>query len=271
MDEVVLRQLHSMEEFRALLELQVLIWGMSYGDATSPHLMAAVRHNGGVIIGAEIGGQLVGFCFGFPVPRGDQWLLWSHMTGVISDYQGQGIGHKIKLAQRQWCLDRGYTMMGWTFDPMQRGNANFNFHRLGTVSNIYIVNHYGEMTDEINAGLASDRLEVTWHLNDERVRTLAEKPLVETNDNRFEKTAFLLRRNDLGDLIRAEETPFERDTCYVEIPYRVSDLKRDNIDEAQHWQLAVRWALQQAFERNYTIIDFVTQGTCGWYVLQKNT
>jgi predicted GNAT superfamily acetyltransferase len=259
-----------MPEFRALLDLQREIWGMSYGEATSPYILAVGRHNGGVVIGAEASGRLVGFCFGFPAPRGDQWVHWSHMTGVIPDYRGRGIGFKLKQAQREWCLDHGYTVMGWTFDPMQRGNANFNFHRLGTVASIYVVNHYGEMTDEINAGLASDRLEVAWNLDDERVLALAANPPLDTGEDRFEARAFLLRRNDPGELIRGEETAFSRGTCYVEIPYSVNDLKRENIDEAQRWQLEVRWVLQQALERHYTVVDFINQGKRGWYVLRKD-
>lgn len=270
MKEVVLREIHNMTEFRSLLELQQQIWGMSYGEATSPYILAVVCHNGGVVIGAEVSGELVGFCFGFPVQREEQWLHWSHMTGVIPELRGQGVGFKLKQVQRQWALEHGHTVMGWTFDPMQRGNANFNFCKLGTVSNIYIVNHYGEMTDEINAGLASDRLEVAWHLDDERVLALAENPPSQSRSEHVEETAFLLHRNALGKLIRGEETAFNQKTCYVEIPYHVNNLKRDDIDEAKHWQLEVRWALQLAFDLEYIVVDFIIRDERAWYVLRKD-
>ena len=270
-DEVVLRNLRSMSEFRHLLEIQSQSWGMSYGEATSPYIMAVACHNGGVVIGAEIGEELVGFCFGFPVKRENQWFHWSHMTGVIPAFRGQGIGFKLKQAQRQWAIENGYTVMTWTFDPMQRGNANFNFHQLGTICNQYIVNHYGEMTDRINAGLASDRLEVIWHLSDERVLTLADNPpkSLNANDHDFKESTFLLHQNNLGEIIRTE-TVLDQETFYIEIPYSVNDLKHDNFVQAQHWQLEVRWALQQAFKQNFIVVDFVTSGKRGWYVLQKH-
>ena len=270
MDEIVIREINDMEGFRALLELQRVIWGMSYGESTSPYILAVGRHNGGVVLGAEVNGELIGFCFGFPAPRGDQWLHWSHMTGVIPDYRGQGVGFKLKQAQRIWALKHGYTVMGWTFDPMQRGNANFNFRQLGTVSKTFIVNHYGEMTDQINAGLASDRLEVAWHLNDKRVLDLMNNPPTKTSEDHFEDIAFILRQNDDGELICAGDTVFNKDICYVEIPYRVNGLKRDNFELARDWQLELRWAMQQAFEQNYSVVDFVNQGGRGWYVLQKD-
>ena len=64
--------------------------------------------------------------------------------------------------------------MAWTFDPLQAGNANFNFNRLGTTARIYSVNHYGDMQDGINAGMASDRLEAQWQLDSPHVIALAE-------------------------------------------------------------------------------------------------
>ena len=106
MDNVILREIHSMREYHDLLEVQRAIWGMSYGEATSPYIFTVSRHNGGVTIGAEIDGELVGFCFGFPAPRGDQWVHWSHMTGVLPEYHGQGIGFRLKQAQRNWALER---------------------------------------------------------------------------------------------------------------------------------------------------------------------
>jgi predicted GNAT superfamily acetyltransferase len=267
MDNLILRDIQTMPEFNALLELQQAIWGMSPGEAASPHTMKAIVHNGGVVIGAELDGRLVGFCFGFVAWRGENKILWSHMTGVLPSFRGQGIGFRLKHAQRRWALDHGYTVMSWTFDPMQRGNANFNFHRLGVVADIYHVNHYGEMADEINAGLASDRLEVRWLLDEERAIASAENRPLETLKTSFEGAAFVLRIDDENTLIRSPETAFEYSTCFIEIPYRINALKRSNLEKAHHWQLALRWAMQEAFRRGYVIVDFISQNERGWYVL----
>lgn len=268
MSNLILREIRTMPEFRALLELQQAIWGMPPGEATSPYVMNAVIHNGGVVIGAEVDGQLVGFCFAFVGWRDEGRLLWSHMTGVLPEFRDQGVGLRLKHAQRQWALEHGFTVMGWTFDPMQRGNANFNFHLLGAIANTYHVDLYGEMTDEINAGLASDRLEVRWLLNDERVVASAENRPLEKPDVPFEEAAFALRAGENDTLITSPETAFERPICFIEIPYHLNALKRSNITLAQHWQLALRQAMQAAFQQGYIAVDFVTQGERAWYVLK---
>ncbi len=268
MNNVILREIRSMPEFRALLELQQAIWGMSPGEATSPYVMNAAVHNGGVVIGAELEGRLIGFCFAFVGWREEGRLLWSHMAGVLPEFRNQGIGFQLKQAQRRWALDHGYAVIGWTFDPLQRGNANFNFHHLGGIANIYLVDHYGEMTDAINAGLASDRLEVRWLLNAERVIAAAENRPLESLAPPFEEPAFLLCAGDRDTLIYSPETAFDRPACFIEIPYRINDLKRTNLEKAQRWQLALRQAMQEAFRRGYVVVDFITQDERGWYVLR---
>jgi predicted GNAT superfamily acetyltransferase len=57
----------------------------------------------------------------------------------------------------------------WTFDPLVARNAWFNLAKLGATPSAYLEDFYGPMTDAINAGMASDRLLVTWNLNDPAV------------------------------------------------------------------------------------------------------
>ena len=54
--------------------------------------------------------------------------------------------------------------MTWTFDPLVRRNAYFNTVKLAARPVNYLVDFYGEMTDEINTGQGSDRLLVQWPL-----------------------------------------------------------------------------------------------------------
>jgi predicted GNAT superfamily acetyltransferase len=147
---------------------------MSAAECVSPHTMRAVTVNGGVVIGAYDEARAVGLCFGFPSRRGDQVMLWSYMTGVHPDYQDQGIGYRLKSEQRRWAAANGYGLIGWTYDPMQRRNANFNFNRLGIEVRRYYVDFYGEMSDRLNAGLASDRFEAEWAIGSDPTPLAAE-------------------------------------------------------------------------------------------------
>ena len=127
---VAYRVVEDPEELKAIVELQTVVWSMSASDAVPHNMLMAVIHGGGNVIRADLDGELVGFSLGLAALHGDERLLWSHMAGVVPAHQGKGIGTGIKFAQRRWALDHGYNVIAWTFDPLQRGNANFNLHVL---------------------------------------------------------------------------------------------------------------------------------------------
>jgi predicted GNAT superfamily acetyltransferase len=87
--------------------------GLDQRFAVPSNLMRAVSHDdsGGVVIGAFDGKAMIGMSFSLPVRRHGQWVLWSHMTGVVPDYQNRGIGFGLKQAQRSWALEYGYEMI----------------------------------------------------------------------------------------------------------------------------------------------------------------
>src|SRR5437868_1566843 len=164
----------------------MLVWGLPPRDAVPSNLLHAMVNSGSLVVGASEDNKLIGMALMFPTDRSKHKRLWSHMAAVDPAYQSQGIGFGLKQFQRKWALEKGYQEIGWTFDPLQRGNANFNLHVLGTVTNTYHVNFYGEMTDGINAGLPSDRVEAVWHLRNQRVKQLGEhkqpSPLLSLSD-----------------------------------------------------------------------------------------
>lgn len=267
--DIEYRVLETIAELEQAVDVEVVVWGLDQRFAAPSNLMRAVSHDdgGGVVIGAFDGSAMIGMSFGLPVRRRGQWVLWSHMTGVAPDYQNRGIGFGLKQAQRAWALDFGYEIIGWTFDPLQRGNANFNLHYLGTVARDFHTNLYGEMTDEINRGLDSDRMEATWILRDERVARLAAGEPVAPVTDHFPDAAFLVRSED-GRPVMNPMPPLNARWYFVEIPYNIGQVKKSGIDLARQWQLALRQALPQAFARGRSAVDFVVFGERCWYVLQ---
>ena len=264
-ENVTMRVLHTMEEFAVVVELQQKIWGMAKQDTVSPYIMNAMCHNGGSVIAAEIDGQMVGFCLGFAGKRDAKVLLWSHMAGVLPEYQGQNIGFLVKQQQRVWAMENGYDTISWTFDPLQRGNANFNLRHLGAIANTYHVNLYGAMTDEINIGLDSDRLEATWHLHDARVVVLAKSSSPQAEVEAFPDEMFLVRA---GEQLMTT-TPLILDTYCIEIPYQIGELKQSDKPKAIQWQLAVRQAMLSVFEQGYAAQDFIVHDGRCWYIARK--
>lgn len=168
MTEVTFRDLRDMAEFRIAEDLQRQVWGE--GDQPDPaDLMFVVQAEGGLVGGAWSDGRLLGYVFGFPTR--DPKVQHSHRLAVLPLARGLGLGIKLKIYQRDWCLERGIARVRWTFDPLRAVNASLNIHSLGAESDTYLPDYYGEMAG-INAGLGSDRLLVDWDLASEKVAAL---------------------------------------------------------------------------------------------------
>ena len=267
-DKITIRELKTMPELNATVELQLAVWGMRDFEAASPHTLRAIVHSGGAVFGAQAGERLVGFCFGFAAPRAGELWLWSHMAGVRPEFQGRGIGYRLKRAQRAWALQQGYRWMAWTFDPLQAGNANFNFNRLGVTAPRYSANHYGEMQDGLNAGLASDRLEAQWELDAPKVIALMAGEVGGNERDPRDITALVYV--DDGGSIRRRQMEAASEAVYgIEIPADIAELKRRDIERAKHWQLQLRAAMVELLATGYVVSGFARARDRGWYILQQ--
>ncbi len=149
----------SLELQQQVLEVVDRIWRPPPGEPViTLGVLRAMVHAGNYCSAALLDGRLVGVCLGFlgdhppPVPA------LAHRRGHPSRAAGRHIGYALKLHQRAWALDRGLDTVTWTFDPLVRRNAYFNTVKLAARPVEYLVDFYGEMTDEINVGQGSDRL-----------------------------------------------------------------------------------------------------------------
>ena len=86
------------------------------------------------------------------------------MMGVMHEHRRSGLGRALKLAQRDRALATGFTLMEWTFDPLQALNAHLNFAKLGVVCDEYVRNLYGDSTSTLHRGTPTDRFVVEWRL-----------------------------------------------------------------------------------------------------------
>lgn len=150
-------------DLMALEQLQQRVWGCAANEIVPSHLLQAHHHHGACVLEARLTGELVGLLYAFPGPPGSDYL-YSHLAAIAPGAQGRGYGRQLKLAQAEWARARGYRRIVWTFDPLQALNARLNIGRLGAVCSRYLVDYYGELDDELNRGLATDRFEVDWWL-----------------------------------------------------------------------------------------------------------
>lgn len=239
MDEVSIRPITALPELRRIEILQRDVWGMPDRDVVPSHQLLAASGAGGVVLGAFVpSGDLVGFCYGFIGLRNGRALFYSHMAAVVEAHRGKDIGFRLKRAQREEAMARGLDLMVWTYDPLQAANAHLNMHKLGARASRYYVNYYGEMEDELNRGIPSDRLEVDWWLRDPRVVTLM----------RGERSA----------------APSGPDVARIDIPANLGEMRRSDHALLRQWRQRTREAFVELFARGYEAVDFVD----GAYVLR---
>lgn len=168
----VVRPLESPDEYRAAIDLYRAVLRLEQTDpAVSPRLLAALRHNGGSVMGAFPGPDtgpkdLIGFAYGFlgrDAATGEVYH-YSQTAVVADEWQGKGVGRALKLGQRAHVLKTGVERMRWTYDPVRSANAHFNLDVLGARGKWFVRNFYG--IDEMgrDRGHTSDRLVVEWNL-----------------------------------------------------------------------------------------------------------
>jgi predicted GNAT superfamily acetyltransferase len=241
-------------------------------DIVPVPLLVTMAKEGGVVLIALDGGKPVGFAFGFPALVAGQFKLASHQAGVLQAYQDRGLGYQIKLAQREVALAKGFELVTWTFDPLQGRNGSFNLRKLGAVCQTYLENLYGDMDDELNRGLPSDRFRVDWWLASvhvsQRLEGRASQPDLAHLDYPILNAAIQTE----GDLALPPETITLPVTpsCLVEIPVDLARLKRAAPEAALQWRLQTRQIFETAFNSGYTAIDLLRQKGRNYYLLQKD-
>jgi predicted GNAT superfamily acetyltransferase len=260
-DDILIRPISDIETLRAVEGLQQRVWGMDDRNVVPTHQLLASVASGGLVLGAfAAGGELIGFCYGFIGLREGRPLLYSQMAGVVEEWRGQEIGFRLKQAQREGALARGLDWMVWTFDPLQSANAHFNLHKLGAQARRYFVNYYGEMADELNSGVDSDRLEVDWHLR---------LPRVVRRIDPSDAPAALAVAGD-HPLPHPAEPMLDLDAVAVRIgiPSDYPAIRRQDLGLARAWRAATRRAFLGYFDRGYEAEDFVRAAGAAYYLLR---
>jgi predicted GNAT superfamily acetyltransferase len=264
----MIRPLTTIAECRRVAALEREIWGYTGGDEVMPPAVLLVSAwRGGILLGAfDEDDRMAGFVHSTPAVRDGRATQWSHALGVLPDRRGGGLGVRLKTAQRAAALERGVDLIEWTFDPLQAGNARFNFARLGVVCSEYRPNAYGESTSPLHAGLATDRLVAEWHLarpHVERRLSARGQPLI--RDHGLTSAPVInpaVVRDGVphpaADLI----TPEAR-RVLLEIPADFAGILAADAGLARAWRVHTREAFTAWLSRGYRAVDFFLSRSAG--------
>jgi len=241
-DDFRVASLETAEERQRAAELYRSVFGYrhpAYG--VNPRLLAAIAVNGGSVVGAfDRQDRLVGFAYGFLGTDGQQTFHYSQAAVVAPDLQGQGLGRRLKLAQRDIALGWGTTVMRWAYDPMMTRNGHFNLDVLGAVGIGFTPDLYGEPN--------TDRITVHWDLTKDPGRRSG--PAEFPTDGRW------------GELIT------EPDRVLLAVPADITRLRREQPDCAELLSSAVRDRLTALFGAGYRAVSCQAVGTTAFYVLR---
>jgi predicted GNAT superfamily acetyltransferase len=229
--EIQIQPLTTLEHFERCVVLQIEVWGYSDGDVIPRRVFVVAQRIGGQVIGAFDDGELVGFAMSLPGYRNGKPYLHSHMLAVLPHYRNAGIGRRLKLAQRDDAIARGFDLMEWTFDPLEIRNAHLNIARLGVIVRRYQPDFYGPSSSPLQGGLPTDRLYAEWWLRSDRV----------------------------AGMLRGEALPVEV-IERVTVPHTIYQWKQDAQQRslARDVQSNNREALESAFHRGLAVIGYET-------------
>lgn len=268
---VVIQDLSSPGEIESACRLFDDVWGLAPGAPSEmqPPLVRALQHTGNYVVGAFTAGEMIGASVGFfadPAAR----TLHSHITGVRNGTAGRGVGAALKWHQRAWCLDRGLDAVTWTYDPLIARNSYFNIVRLAARPVEYLVDFYGLMTDQRNAGQPTDRVLARWDLRDRAVQaTAGGRPVaVDRAALDAEGARVGLLVGPAGEPERAD-LPADAAVVLLAVPTDIEAVRTGHPELALTWRLALREVLTPFLtDHAWRVTGFLRDG---WYVLRRTT
>ena len=259
--DFLFRRLTKPEEFRQAEDLQREAWGMTDEVPTPAAIQRAIQDNGGLVLGAFADIYLAGFSVGFLGWDGTQLYVYSHMTAVRPAYQNHHVGFRLKAFQREEVLKQGLGLVRWTFDPLQSKNAMLNVRRLGATPDRYYLHYYGQLGSELNRGLETDRLRVSWALARPEVeqRLAGRFPTAEEDTTRWKNSQPLVetRVTESGLRVPAAVTEPSQPRAQIEIPFDLQSVRDHEPAAVRTWRHATRDAFRAAFDGGFRIEDFV--------------
>ena len=273
---IVLRDVETIDEIKALENLQIEVWGDDQRDVVPLNQFAAAQYVGGSLIGAFEGEKLVGFVYGFYGHLGGRIVHHSHMLGVRPDYRHHNLGFRLKAEQRERVLADGLTdRMTWTFDPLQSLNAHFNFAKLGVVSDTYKINVYGEEGTSFLHRNGTDRLFVTWLLNSPRVQKVVsaqQGPMDNLADSKRRSVRLLHYSNSGAPEPEADIAAALTAASFAQIaiPANINAVEKADFNLARKWREETRAVFSRALSAGYVVVDYSLENELiGNYLLEK--
>ena len=265
------------EQYAESIRVQESAWGQDVSSTIPAHLLIAAQHHGGLVLGAYGGRRMVGVLFGITALDNGRPYHYSHIAGVAISYQSKGVGFKLKLAQREHVIKIGQSLVKWTYDPLQAGNAYFNIRKLGAVCNTYHRDLYGRLDDSLNRRRLTDCFEVEWHIRSRRVRERIRRSRPTSLDELLAEgvePVNMTKNTSHGQRLPVSaRLRLKAPRLLVEIPRNITRVRDVSLSAADSWTLHARRIFENYFDRGLSVTDVIVDPDEDriFYVLNRST
>ena len=280
MDDIHIKQLHTLEVYNQFIELQKIIWKIKNNAECIPdYILLTADEHGGLVLGAFHRNALIGINLIVPAFSPENgYYYYAQLLGIHPNWHHQGIGYMFKKAQYRLALQKGVKKILWTYDPLLGPNAMLNIVKSGGIVREYRINMYGELIggSELISGIPSDRFLLEWYIDTDRVR---KKMKQEIHGNRLATNNNIQPLNSLfpddNGHLRMKSGKFDTDdkVIYIEIPEDFQSIFNSDKKRALDWRLKTRELFTDCFAAGYSIVDFLRltsdKESRNIYVLEK--
>ena len=254
LESVVVKQLQTIEEIEEVRQLEREIWA---SECVPMHEIVSSINNGGLVLGAYLKNELIGFNYGDAGFEDGEPYLYSRLLGIKRELRELGVGELIKHRQKEIAEEMGYAKSKWTFDPLEARNGYLNFTKLRAYSKTYLPNYYGELNDPFNKLLPSDRILVEWNINDGDYLRWDSK-IEELIEEAVEIVPCSLSVVGLPTLDKDytfdSNISFIKDAYLLPVPISFQKIKVESPSLAEDWRYKTRTIFQTLFSQGYAVV-----------------
>ncbi|QRG66125.1 GNAT family N-acetyltransferase [Brevibacillus choshinensis] len=264
---ITFRKLTEPAELQQVEALEGAVWNTT--EVIPYHMTITLAKFGGLFLGAFEGDKMIGFLYSFPGYTHGEPHLCSHMLGFLPEYRKQGLGVQMKWQQRGEALAMGHTKITWTYDPLETVNGMLNIVKLGGIVRSYLPDCYGELEDDFNRGLPTDRFLVEWFLNSNRVES--------HHTGRAGKPAGIEHAPEVLTFEYVDQVPSPRKmrldlqdpVLLLPVPAQFQEVKRKDMDIAKAWRKMTSELFTTYMEKGYTVTHLIRDQDVVRYVLER--
>jgi predicted GNAT superfamily acetyltransferase len=268
--------LGSLAELGACADLQRAVLGQRARTIWHVPALVGIRRSGGLVLGAYDGesrhapiGALVDLrasVDGYPT-------CYTVFRAVHPTARNRGIARALRTAERRICQEEAVDLVLWDLDPLRSVDAHLAFNRLGAISTGYARDLYGEVHDEANLGLATDRLRVEWWIDAPRVVSIVDReappPHYRVGIHEMEvMTETRLQPNGARMITGFRDAP-RADHVLAEIPVDLDRIRHDDPAAAREWRVQSRAVFELLFESGYVGTGFVHEGGRSFHLYRR--